>query len=255
MEVDRRFDAESRSQLRSRRRHRRHGRRWRHRGRDSLRRRVVGGDDRGGTARHLVRFPHARSRRVSAALPGIGQPQDEGQGDQHPAGPVRGRRHDGQLDVELSHAGGDAELLAQRIRPRRVRGRRSCALVRTHGAARQRRALDRRSEREQRCAAARRAGAGLRLRHDPPQRQGLLEHRLLRHGLSHECETVDAGHNDPRSARARRDAVDACAGVEARALQAARSARRRCSCGAEFPIRTASSANARFSIRRSYPRR
>ena len=32
---------------------------------------------------------------------------------------------------------------------------------------------------------------------DPPQRQGLLEPRLLRHGLPDQRQAVDAGHDDP----------------------------------------------------------
>jgi choline dehydrogenase-like flavoprotein len=41
---------------------------------------------------------------------------------------------------------------------------------------------------------------------DPPQRQGLLEHRLLRLGVPDERQAVDAGDDDSRCARPRRDA-------------------------------------------------
>ena len=56
------------------------------------------GHDRGRTACDVLRLSHARARGLSAALPGIRRAQDPRQGDQHPAGTLRRRRHDGQLD-------------------------------------------------------------------------------------------------------------------------------------------------------------
>ena len=40
----------------------------------------------------------------------------------------------------------------------------------------------------------------------PPQREGLRQPRLLRHGLPDERQAVDAGHDDSRGARPRRNA-------------------------------------------------
>ena len=44
-------------------------------------------------------------------------------------------------------------------------------------------------------------------RRDPPQRARLLEPRLLRPGLPDQCQAVDAGDDDSRGARSRRDAA------------------------------------------------
>ena len=80
------------------------------------------------------------------------------------------------------------------------------------------RAVDRRAQREQRRRCARGAAQA---RHpdagDPAQREGLLEPRLLRHGLPDQRQAVDAGHDDPRRARSRRHARHARARAALRA--------------------------------------
>ena len=94
------------------------------------------------------------------ALPGIRRAQDARQGDQHPAGTLRGRRHDGQLDELVPHA----------RRPRWPTGSATLGLA---GFARRRRwrrgsrgwkrgfdrAVGRRAQRQQRGARARRREA------------------------------------------------------------------------------------------------
>ena len=67
-----------------------------------------------GRAQVVDRLPHARVRGLSRAVPGIGRAQDAGQGDQHPAGPLRRRRNDGQLDQLVPDAGGHAQALGAR---------------------------------------------------------------------------------------------------------------------------------------------
>ena len=85
-------------------RDRRHRRRRRDHGRDPRGCRVPRAPGRGRPAQDLGRFPDARSRGVPRSLSGIRGAQDAGQGDQHPAGSLRRRRHDGQLDQFVPHA-------------------------------------------------------------------------------------------------------------------------------------------------------
>ena len=146
------------------------------------------------------------------------------------------------------------------------------AVVRADGGAAVDRAVGRRRPtRTTKRSRAARAKLGIPTRGDPPQRQGLLEPRLLRHGLPDQREAVDAGHDDSRArstaarrssrARARsafvaarrpRDGARRCAAMDARGVRAdrapaspcararssprpARSARRRCCCAARVP--------------------
>ncbi len=67
-----------------------------------------------GPLRTSQRLPHARGGGLSRPLPGLRRAQDEGQGDQHPAGPLRRRRYHRQLDELVPHAAVDARLLAAR---------------------------------------------------------------------------------------------------------------------------------------------
>ncbi len=112
LERDRRSAPRARPDARNRRRDRRHRRGRRHRRRDSRRRRPARAADRGRAAQVVERLPDARVRRVSRPVSGIGRAQDGRQGDQHPAGPLRRRRHDGQLDELVPHARRDARALA-----------------------------------------------------------------------------------------------------------------------------------------------
>ena len=80
-------------------------------------------------------------------------------------------------------------------------------MVRAGRSAPEHRALARRRPtRTTTCCAAARTRLGIAGRRHPAQRQGLLEPRLLRHGLSDQRQAVDAGHDDPdaRSITARR---------------------------------------------------
>ena len=100
---------------RSRRRDRRHRRRRRHRGGDPRPGRPVGRAAGGGRAQVLDRLQHARVRGLPRAVPGIGRAQDPRQGDQHPAGPLRRRRNDGQLDQFVPDARSHARSTGPRI--------------------------------------------------------------------------------------------------------------------------------------------
>ena len=139
------------------------------------------------------------------------------QGDQHPAGPLRRRRHDGQLDQLVPDAGRHADALGLAIRHRGLRRRRHGAVVRADGAAARDRAVGRRAQRQQR--GPRRGAPRNRdcFGADSPQRARLREPGLLRHGLPGRRQAVDAGDDDPCGAAARRDAGDARAGAEVRA--------------------------------------
>ncbi len=152
-------------------------------------------------------FRMQESRGVSRALPGVGGAQDERQGHQHPAGPLRGRRHHGQLDELVPHAAGHARLLGARVRLdasspteamtpwfARMEARLSIAPW-TVAPNANNAALAR---------GARKLGIGDD--RDPPQREGLLEPGLLRHGLPDQRQAVDARHHDSGGARPRRDA-------------------------------------------------
>ena len=214
------------------------------------------------------------------------------QGDQHPAGPLRRRRHDGQLDELVPHAGGHARALGARATgspasasPNSRRGsrgwRRGC---------RSRRGTS--PPNANNAALARGARSiGIAAGDDPAQRQGLLEPGLLRDGLPDQRQAVDAGDDDSRArwraarrssrARARErfvldgDRVDRarrCAAMDAdgvrptarRVTRARARVRRRgrrdrhagaAAAQPACPIRTASSASARSCIRRSCRRR
>ena len=67
-------------------------------GRDPRHAGLDGGRAGGRPAEDVRRFPDARVRGLPGPVPGIGGAQDARQGDQHSPGPLRGRRHDGQLD-------------------------------------------------------------------------------------------------------------------------------------------------------------
>ena len=76
---------------------------------------------------------------------------------------------------------------------------------------------------------------GMPVGRDPPQREGLLEPRLLRHGLPDQRQAVDARDHDPGRARPRR---------HARAPRARRAARARKASAIALAKRAASSAAA-----------
>ena len=165
-----------------------------------------GDPDRGRAARHIVATSACANRKPIRALPGVGGAQDARQGDQHPAGALRGRRHDGQLDELVSHARHDPCVLAARTSDSRDSRPSDLApwFARDGDAARHR-TVERAAEREQRSARAGRSGARHPIGRHPAQRQRLLEPRLLRHGLPDQREAVDAGHDDSRGARPRRN--------------------------------------------------
>ena len=189
--------------------HRRQRRGRRRRGRGSGARGSRRRDRRGRSAAHVFRLPHAGVRGLSGSVSGVGRAKDRGQGDQHPAGTLRGRRHDGQLDKLVPHAGSHARALGARPSARRVLAERPRAVVRENGIAALDRTVGHSAEREQRNARTRRGSARHSVRDDPAQRAGLREPRLLRRRLSVECEAIDARHDDPRSARSRGHAGDA----------------------------------------------
>ena len=289
LERDRRVRTRRRHGARRRCGDRRQRRRRRHGGRNSCARGTQGRRAGRGPAEDVQRLPDARVRGVPGPVPGIGGAQDARQGDQHSPGPLRRRRHDGQLDEFVPHAAVHAGVLAARIRTRRVRRRRPGAVVRANGGAAVDRSLGSRAQRKQRGAGARRqAHRHLRVV-DPPQRRRLLEPGLLRHGLSGQCQAVDAGHDHSRRAGEGRHARDARARAQLRAGRRSRDAARRtrngraghradaaqrarageglhcrgrrhrhagaADCAAARPIPTASSASARSCILRwSRPR-
>ena len=69
---------------------------------------------------------------------------------------------------------------------------------------------------------------GIPGRRDPAQRERLLEHRLLRHGLSDQRQAVDAGDDDSCGAESRRDAGDARARMDLRTAGQTASPRSTC---------------------------
>ena len=159
-------------------------------------------------------------QRESEAYPALYQEsagaQDGRQGHQHPAGALRRRLDHGQLDEFVPHADAHARPLARALRADRLRAE---ALAPWFQQAERRLNIGpwlMPPEREQRAAAPRRHSAGHHRADDPAQRQGLLEPRLLRHGLPDQCQAVDAGDDDPGGARPRRDAAgaDACRALE-----------------------------------------
>ena len=173
-------DVRARGRLRDRRQRRRRQRGGRGAGRGGRQ----GRRRRGGRPLHARRLQHAGVVGVPGALPGARQPRDRRSRDHDPAGAQRGRRHDGQLDVVVPHAGRDAAPVGRTPRRRRHRrGDAGAALRRRRGAPGRRPRQPRRRQREQPQAAGRRRQAGLEARADPPQRQGLRAPRLLRHGL------------------------------------------------------------------------
>ena len=90
---------------------------------------------------------------------------------------------------------------------RDVVGRGDGAVVRAHGSAAGRRAVERRAQREQRGACARRCASSASLTPAIPRNvKGCCEPGLLRHGMPDQRQAVDAGHDHPRRARSRRDA-------------------------------------------------
>ena len=169
-------------------------------------------------------------RGLPGALPGVGGAQDEGQGDQHPAGALRRRRHDGQLDELVPHAGGDARVLGARtsaspasrvddLAPWFARmearlsiapwdGRRPTPTTRRSRAARRRSAS--------RPAAIRR------------NVKGCANLGYCGMGCPTQRQAVDAGDDDPGGARPRRDARHARAGARVRAGAATASWRSTC---------------------------
>ncbi len=187
--------------------HRRQRRRRRHRRRDPRARRAARRSHRGRAAALVARLPHAREPKPIPTCTRSPPPQDRGQGDHHPAGPLRRRRHDRQLDELVPHAG--------RRRSPTGSASSACAASAADAMAPWFERMEARLSIAPWAVApnANNAGAGARrceARHrhacDPPQREGLREPRLLRHGLPDQRQAVDAGDDDSRGARSRRDA-------------------------------------------------
>ena len=195
---------------RVRRMHRRHrGRRRRHRG-DPGQGRLESRPGRGRSAHVVARLSHEGSRRLSAALSGIGLAQDARQGDQYPPGTLRRRIDHRQLDFQLPNAGKDACPLARSTRSGGFQYRSLAAVVRTNGKSAVGRAMGHSAESKQRAAGNRHRAARHCVGSHPPQCERLLEHRLLRDGLPHECQAIDAGHDDSSGIRRRRNTVGQC---------------------------------------------
>ena len=213
----RRLVARARSRPRSRCGVGRHRRGRRHCRRNPCAGRPRGNPDRGRSARHVERLPDARGGSLSHALSGFRRPEDEGQGDRHPAGPLRRRRNDRQLDEFVPHARIDARVLAADVWPRRVHLGGPRALVRANGGTPRHRTMGGATERQQRGPREGRGEDRRDDRVDSPQRQGLLEPRILRSRLPDQCQAVDARHHDSRRARPRRDPGDPGAGARIRA--------------------------------------
>ena len=111
-----------------------------------------------------------------------------------PAGPLRRRRHDRELDVVVPHARGDAARCGRERHG--VRGLDAATLAPHFAAVEQRLSIGPgnrgRRQPQQPQAVGRRREARLEARAHPPQRQGLRAARLLRHGLPARRQAVGA---------------------------------------------------------------
>ena len=127
-----------------------------------------------------------------------------------------------------------AEILARPLRSAPPHRRCDVALVSAGRAAAEHRRLAGAAQCQQRTPAPWSGPAGHLRGRDSAQRQGLLEPRLLRHGLPDQRQAVDAGDDHSRSARPRRHA----AGADARRAAGHRRRRRaRACCACRWPQR------------------
>ena len=165
--------------------------------------------DRGRAAAHRRAISACAKRRPTRTSTRNRQRARRRQGDQHPAGPMRRRRNDRQLDELVSHATGHARVLGAGAarstgsvwtisRPGSRAWRRGCP---------SRRGPWRQTRTTRHWPAARpRSGSG-RGRSGATSRAA--RSRLLRHGLPDRRQAVDAGddHSRPRSTVARRSSL------------------------------------------------
>jgi choline dehydrogenase-like flavoprotein len=153
-------------------------------------------------------FKHARGRCLSAALPGVGGAQDQAD---KAINILQGRCVGGSTTVNWTSSfrtpAATLALLAARVRPPTIcRAEGDVAVVRGDGtSARHPPGPFEPNENNKLLRQGCLKSWASRWRHRA-QRQGLLEPRLLRHGLPDQCQAVDAGDDHPGRADSRRAA-------------------------------------------------